>query len=362
MATISAINGCAGLVEPVLEPHGVFAGVFFQGVGKGGVHHAAVYFGEECRAEHVGHVGPEHGKVPVVSCGRHADELFEAHIPVVHLGVVFTEPFQEFLIGKGPNNLILEGDGLAVFKVVGIVVPSYQHHLRIVTAQGRHVGTAVDRYQRVNIVGCQILCVLDGCGVLFAVKGVAIHEGDGAALGVDDFAVGNVRVAGGHFVLFEEFAQEVIVMGEQVVVFQERDDDLAESLVRNLYGVGERLFAVVCGVELELGFVDAAGVFVAIKRGDARFHFADEQVVLIVTPAWFYHYLLSAESHVLGHYIFAVEGGLAENADNTRLVAIHIGVAGFEAFRAAGNQGRYRKRNSKNDFLLHNAGKYNFLF
>ena len=36
MATISAINGCAGLVEPVLEPHGVFAGVFFQGVGKGG--------------------------------------------------------------------------------------------------------------------------------------------------------------------------------------------------------------------------------------------------------------------------------------------------------------------------------------
>ena len=68
--SVFAVSGRISLVEPVLEPHGVFACVFFKSVREGGIHHVGVDFREECRAEHVGHSYTEYGKVPVVGVGR----------------------------------------------------------------------------------------------------------------------------------------------------------------------------------------------------------------------------------------------------------------------------------------------------
>ncbi len=199
--------------------------------------------------------------------------------------------------------------------------------MRVVSAQSRHVGACVDRDERVDVVGGQVPRLLDRCGIQFAVKRVAVHEGDGVSLGVDDVAVGNVRVAGGDLVFLEVFLEKVVVVREQVVVFEERDDYLAETLVGNFHGVGERLPAVVGGVEHEPGLVIAACVFVAVERGCPRLHFADEQVVLFVAPAGLDHDSLLTEGHVLGHHVFAVKCGLAENADDAGLVAVNIGIA-----------------------------------
>ena len=270
--------------------------------------------------------------------------------------MVFAEPLEEFLVGKRPDDLVGVRDGLAVLEVVGAVVPGDQDNLRVIAAQARHVGASVDGNERVDVVCGQAFGFLDGLGVELAIERVAVHEGDDVALGVDDVAVGNVRVARGDFVLFEVFLEERIVVGEQVVVVEERNDDFAESLVGNLDGVGECLLAVVGSVELELGLVIAAAVFVAVERGGSRFHFADEQVVLFVAPAGLDHDFLGAERHVLRHHVFAVEGGLAEYADNAGLVTVNIGVAGLEslgATRKGGHGNGDRNGKFKECFLLH---------
>ena len=358
MSAMFGVGGGTRLVKPVLKPHRVFTCVFFERVRERGVHETAVDFGVVGGAEHVGHVCPEHSEVVVVRFGRHANELLESHVPVVHLRMVFAEPLDEFFVGERPDDLFGVRDGLAVLEGVGVVVPCDQHHLRVVAAELRHVGAAVNRNQREDVVGCQAFGVLDRCGELFAVKRVAVHEGDRATLGVDNVAVGNVGVAGGDLVLFEVFLEQRVVVREQVVVLEERDDHLAESLVRNLHRVGEGLLAVVGGVELELGFFVAAAVFVAVERGDARLHFADEQVVLFVAPTRLDNDFLGAERNVLRHHVFAVECGLAEYADNARLVLVNVGVVRLEPLGASGQQGRCRKRNGKYCFLLHNADKY----
>ena len=222
--------------------------------------------------------------------------------------MVFAEPLQEFLVGEGPKHFVVFQVGdFAVLETVLIIVPGHQHDLSVVSAHAGQVGAFADNGQRLNVFGTQVLCLFASGIVLFAVKRVEVHEGYHASLGIDHVAVRNVRVAGGHFVLFEVFAQKVIVVGEQVVVFQERNHDLAESLVRNLYCVRERFLAVVGGVELQLGFVFAASVFVAVQRSNSRLHFANEQVVLLVAPARFHHHFLGAKRHVLRHYVFAVE-------------------------------------------------------
>ena len=231
-------------------------------------------------------------------------------------------------------------------------MPHDKENLVAITVPSNHVGKRVQRDERLDLVAARSGRLLDCRLVGFGKEGVLVGERDLAALAVDNVAIRNRGVVHGDIPLFKLFLNKHVVVREKPVAFHKGYDNLAESRIRNdncrRDGAARRVALVETQVELVL----PALITVREQRGRARFHLAEEDVVLVVAPSRLDQNRRIAQLDRLRIALATERSGLAEHADDTGLFAERFGI-GYPGPLRTSNQGKEKSAKDGKLYYLH---------